>query len=122
MANKKRLIDANMLMKQVKAIHKAVDTSKINTDYDTGFHSATSQVQGLIAYMSTVDAVEVVRCKDCLHQRKYWHKPPECHCLLYDRATREDGFCDRGEPMPANKKRAYQLYGKEKEKGSPKLG
>lgn len=64
---KRRLIDANMLMEQVKAIHKAVDTSAVNTDYDTGFHSATSQVQGLIAYMPTVDAVEVVRCKECKH-------------------------------------------------------
>lgn len=59
MASEKRLIDANNLMEQVKHIHNAVNTSEINTDYDTGFHSATSQVQGLIAYMPTVDAVEI---------------------------------------------------------------
>lgn len=59
MKNEKWLINGNMLMEQVKAIHKAVDTSEINTDYDTGFHSATSQVQGLIAYMPCVDAIPV---------------------------------------------------------------
>lgn len=59
----KRIIDANMLMEQVKAIHRAVDTSKINQDYDTGFHSATSQIQGLIAYMPSVDAIPIAVMK-----------------------------------------------------------
>lgn len=47
------LISRSALLEQVKAIYKAVDTSEINVDYDTGFHSATSQIQGLIAYMPT---------------------------------------------------------------------
>lgn len=42
---------AEKLMEQVKAIHRAVDTSETNNDYNTGFHSATSQIQGLIAYV-----------------------------------------------------------------------
>ena len=42
---------AEKLIQQVKAIHNAVDTSKTNNDYNTGFHSATSQIQGLIDYM-----------------------------------------------------------------------
>lgn len=63
MVTKKRLIDANTLMEQVKAIHRAVDTSQINTDYDKGFHSATSQIQGLIAYMPTVDAIPIAVIK-----------------------------------------------------------
>jgi hypothetical protein len=54
------LIDADALIKQVKAIHKAVDASRINTDFDTGFHSATSQIMGLIAYIPTIEAVPVV--------------------------------------------------------------
>ena len=93
-----RLIDAYALMDQVKALHKAVDTSAINTDYDTGFHSATSTVQGLIAYMPTVDAVPVVHGR-CVYVRDdelidhyecsvchkyipqeytYWHYCPNC--------------------------------------------
>ena len=58
-----RLIDADALIKQVKAIHKAVDASGINTDFDTGFHSATSQIMGLIAYIPTVEAVPVVHAE-----------------------------------------------------------
>lgn len=55
-----RLIDADALMEQVKAIHNAVDASRINQAYNTGFHSATSQMQGLIVYMPTIDAKPVV--------------------------------------------------------------
>ena len=117
MANEKRLIDP--------AEYKSFLKRYINDFYEIDAPMIAGAIERCLQKLElqpTVDAVEVVRCKDCLHQRKYWHKPPECHCLLYDRATREDGFCDRGEPMPANKKRAYQLYGKEKEKESSKLG
>lgn len=48
-----RLIDADMLMEQVKAIHRAVSTPISNPGYDIGFHSATSQTQGLIETMPT---------------------------------------------------------------------
>ena len=98
MASEKRLIDANNLMEQVKAIHKAVDTSKINTDYDTGFHSATSQVQGLIAYMPTVDAVEVVRCKDCKWFKKGTPFRHECNNICAGMFyVRQEDFCSHGE-------------------------
>ena len=55
-----RLIDADNLKEQIKAIHQAVDTTSVNTDYDTGFHSATSQVMGLVEFLPTVEAVPVV--------------------------------------------------------------
>lgn len=58
-----RLIDADNLKNHVKAIHKAVDTTSVNTDYDTGFHSATSQIMGLIEFLPTVEAKEVVHAK-----------------------------------------------------------
>lgn len=103
MADEKRLIDANALMEQVKAIHKAVDTSAINTDYDTGFHSATSQVQGLIAYMPTVEAVEVVRCKDCkrfVDNREAF--VTYCRRGLKDLHVMPDDFCSYGERRTDN--------------------
>lgn len=55
-----RLIDADVLMEQVKAIHRAVDASELNLDYDTGFHSATSQIQGLIETIPTAYDVDKV--------------------------------------------------------------
>ena len=47
----------------------------------------------------TIDAVEVVRCKDCI--RRY--DTDECPmCFLiegkYYEYTNENGYCDRGEP------------------------
>jgi hypothetical protein len=54
-------IERVALMEQVKAIHRAVNTADRNISYDTGFHSATSQIQGLIAWMPAADVVEVKR-------------------------------------------------------------
>lgn len=56
-----RPIDGDALMEQVKAIHKEVNS--INQDYNTGFHSATSQIQGLIASAPTLDVEPVRRGK-----------------------------------------------------------
>ena len=92
------LISRSALLEQVKAIHRAVDTSEVNLSYDTGFHSATSQIQGLIASMPAVDAVPVVRCGEC--RRRY--DADECPmCFLidgeYHEYTNGNGYCDRGE-------------------------
>lgn len=55
-----RLIDVDKLMEQVKVIHRAVVTSKFNIIYDTGFHSATSQIQELIDTMPTAYDIDKV--------------------------------------------------------------
>ena len=80
MANEKRLIDANAFLEKMKR------TSRY---FDVVFD---------VEEMPTVDAVEVVRCKDCI--RRY--DTDECPmCFLsegqYYEFTRDDGFCDRGE-------------------------
>jgi phage FluMu protein Com len=48
----------------------------------------------------TIDAVQVVRCRDC----KHWgieHTTPvlkgKCPCVVVDRVTRPDDFCSYGE-------------------------
>lgn len=76
-----RLIDANTLIKEACA---------------EGAYGYVDAKQ--IADAPTVDAVEVVRCKDCI--RRY--DTDECPmCFLsegqYYEFTRDDGFCDRGE-------------------------
>lgn len=81
MTNEKRLIDANALIKEA---------------YAEGAYGYVDAKQ--IADAPTVDAVEVVRCKDCI--RRY--DTDECPmCFLsegqYYEFTRDDGFCDRGE-------------------------
>ena len=51
----------------------------------------------------TVDAVEVVRCKDCKHYVQFLRDEKECRCTIfsgcYDRPypTEPDDFCSYGE-------------------------
>ena len=59
MANEKRLIDANVLIKEA------------NADGAYGYVDAKQ-----IAEAPTVDAVEVVRCQECKYH--YWEQEP-CH-------------------------------------------
>ena len=76
-----RLIDANALIEEA------------NAEGAYGYVDAKQ-----IADAPTINAVEVVRCKDCI--RRY--DTDECPmCFLsegqYYEFTRDDGFCDRGE-------------------------
>lgn len=100
-----RLIDADNLKEQIKAIHQAVDTTSVNTDYDTGFHSATSQVMGLVEFLPTVEAVPVVHgewirvpssdmatgrayeCSNCKKMRYGSFMPPFCQMCGADMRT-----------------------------------
>ena len=82
MANEKRLIDANALIEEA------------NTEGAYGYVDAFQ-----IANASTVDAVEVVRCRDC----KHWHKETLfCDYMPYGEAQERvnwyaDDFCSYGE-------------------------
>lgn len=74
-SSKKRLIDANALIKEA------------NDDGAYGYVDAKQ-----IADAPTVDAVEVVRCREC----KYHNKPP-CPMRLSFNWTEDDDFCSYGE-------------------------
>ena len=82
MANEKRLIDANALIEEANA---------------EGAYGYVDAFQ--IANASTVDAVEVVRCRDC----KHWHKETLfCDYTLYGEAQERvnwyaNDFCSYGE-------------------------
>ena len=88
MANEKRLIDANRALEIV---------------YEQGIahpyaYHLTNYAMAILQEAPTIDAVVVVRCKDCI--RRY--DTDECPmCFLsggqYYEFTRDDGFCDRGE-------------------------
>ena len=82
MANEKRLIDANALIKNGWHL---VQTGKSNV-----FLASMS-----LADVPTVDAVEVVRCKDC----KKWEYDENFSgwCVEWRRRTLGDHFCSYGE-------------------------
>ena len=61
MATEKRLIDANALKKEI--VDFKLNLHPQNQDYGTGYFSALSVVEGLLAYAPTVDAVPVDKIK-----------------------------------------------------------
>ena len=64
MATEKRLIDANIAEGSCSGAEKII-SSESTCDYDRGWADALGSVANMIKRMPTVDAVEVVRCKDC---------------------------------------------------------
>lgn len=63
----------------------------------------TSKVKAIIAKiktMPTIDAVSVVRCKDCKHKyQEPWNNgvAVEGECEIWHNATLDDDFCSYGE-------------------------
>ena len=78
MANKKRLIDAD---KVINAMQKCLDEEPDKKGSVAYF--AFESIIELLKQEPTVDAVEVVRCKDC----KYWGQ--DCNSYLGD----DESFC-----------------------------
>ena len=94
MANEKRLIDANALdekLETLKVRFKALGRDAVVDDYNF--------VQTVLLTEPTIDAVEVVRCKDC----KYGDcmtalRPDDVCCEMHDFTLwKADGFCCYGE-------------------------
>lgn len=65
----KRLIDANLMALNESEAYMSAQT-KIESPITLGLNSVVHRkIQQLIADTPTVDAVEVVRCKDCKYKR-----------------------------------------------------
>lgn len=101
MDNEKRLIDANSLYQRLN--ERANDYALLD--------ECTEQVirddMEIVQEQPTVDAVEVVRCKDC------------CSCLI-DNSIREHHLCMRGYPLLQKRVKLddFCSYGKRKEGAS----
>jgi hypothetical protein len=96
MANEERLIDANALSEAVNGIGKDIKRTR----------AVELACLVLIADAPTVDAVEVVRCKDCKHWQDSWvapdgkHEHGYCHMEEADDVVVgrwDDDFCSYGE-------------------------
>lgn len=77
----------------------ADEVYKVLTDY----YNQRTEIQHkalkeAIERVHTVDAVEVVRCKDCRFFHRYGFKLEYAECVNFDfYDTTEDGFCSYGE-------------------------
>ena len=95
MANEKRLIDANALQRKLVELGAEPDYQHPGEDWGVGVCMA----EGVVDEMPTVDAVEVVRCKDCKY---YWLPQRFCEHERHDYQTmavwqEDDDFCSYGE-------------------------
>ena len=90
MANEKRLIDANKIMNGI-ALYTAENAYLNDTALDV-----LKMVADWLKCAPIVDAVEVVRCKDCKHSIKRIGKI-ECRCELDGKIWDIDDFCSYGE-------------------------
>lgn len=90
-----RLIDADALCRQVGAVYRIAQ--------ECGAHEVAVFYNALyeeVEQTKTVDAVEVVRCKDCkfFHSYKDNCKDAGTYCeRLYIYGMLPDGFCSEGE-------------------------
>ena len=108
MANEKRLIDANGLVNRIDNPKCRIWFSRKVSD------SAANWARFLVNDSHTVDAVEVVRCKDCRWARPQDHREPTetpkgcliCQCFMHHHipapwgarlAVNPDDFCSKGE-------------------------
>jgi hypothetical protein len=88
MANEKRLIDANAFLRDILT----AGIGKTIIEY------SESDIGYMIRKRPTIDAVEVVRCKDCI--RRYdTDECPMCFVSFrkFAEYTTDNGYCDRGE-------------------------
>lgn len=93
-----RLIDADRLNKPIYAEEDNITGSGMSYDEICGYNDGIDIAWNKIDQAPTIDAVPVVRCKDCI--RRY--DTDECPmCFLiegkYYEYTNENGFCNRGE-------------------------
>ena len=80
MANEKRLIDANALI----------------AEYDRVHIGEPGKARKLMADAPTVDAVTVVRCRECKYHKDTSVKE-YAHCSLTGYTVEYDDFCSYGE-------------------------
>lgn len=79
-----RLIDADALFDSMNSL-----------DYES-----TVKAYEAIAEAPTIDAVEIVRCKDCVHFRTYALASDAevlTDCAVHTHRPQEDGYCSYGE-------------------------
>lgn len=86
---KKRLIDANALINDFKLHETAALIAGIISSA-----RAWGKAKWLALDTPTIDAVEVVRCKDCVHRRSKLYCPM---CDILADMSEDEGFCHCGE-------------------------
>ena len=97
-----RLIDADNVIFELNRMLNIVDERNARPDQKEEFKTIRTYVEWtkeVIHDTPTIDAVEVVRCKDCKYSKhlKQYPKVNTWKCTLTDVVYRADDFCSYGE-------------------------
>ena len=95
-----RLIDADeMAMNESEAYMNAQVGEKVNSITRSINTIVHQKIQALIADTPTIDAVPVVRCKDCNQWKRNigFVDSPNGHCFYHDIEMNGCDFCSYGE-------------------------
>lgn len=90
----RRLIDAGTVIKSIVAEKNAVEKTKrdgTSDEYEIGVHVGLTLAHGMVLNAPVIDAVEVIRCKDC-------GRKPTCK---HTRSLGINGYCSEGERKEA---------------------
>lgn len=95
-----RLVDLD----KVRELFRVAETcdkcqrSNIDCDSERVLYYTPRDICGLLDEAEEVDAVQVVRCKDCKWWNTEWkHEDGECYCYKIDQWTAPRFFCADGE-------------------------
>ena len=92
-----RLIDAEVFGEKIESSINWVD---INLEEDRFSEGCKASLKDLLStlkcYTPTVDAVPVVRCKDCVYAEKGQTTDGRVWCLYFDSVMNDTGFCSNG--------------------------
>ena len=99
-----RLIDADAVYKilESREIRKVAIGNPL-TDWGYGYTCGIECAESEIERAPTVNAVPVIRCKDCKHMgdvylvRLPWLEQQEHRCRYWEHPTRSDEYCSRAE-------------------------
>lgn len=96
-----RYIDADALKKAM--YHEAFETDSDMQKWDSGCWIRYKMFENKIAEQPTVDAVEIVRCKDCKRKNvipdMYGIGTEALYCRAIERYVEHDFFCKYGEKV-----------------------
>ena len=90
-----RLIDADALKAQIQR-----EIDRYFDEYGGGIHTAM-EARDEIDYAPTVDAVPVIRCKDCKYWDDHWAGLNVTKCKAFDWRSKPDDFCSFAERKEA---------------------
>ena len=91
----KKLIELDAALDALREVIVPAEDIGFGDESTDGYNDGIYMAVAVVSGVPTVDAVRVVRCKDC----KYWRRDTDHTCKEHSLVSPmlADGFCSRGE-------------------------